>query len=406
MKVSVSPTVKVSMKYKTRIMDAKTGECVKDNPWNNNLVMDLALNSLANSNGFGTSVDVAKIFEFAKTGSGTNPVRIPGNTVLFSQTGTTLTSDSGFFTSAMVGAIFKRGASGTAGAEVYITAFTNSTTVTVGTSQTFTNENGVVWMVQMTTLQTPNKTTNTYQTAAGDNSTTFTGSNNEIMTLKRTFVIPVQVSSYTVNEIGWSPVGGSNGSGLIAGRAVLSSSDVVGTTNFYVLVIILTYTYSPNTPTAVSDVGTNINTAGNAMIEFWATHRVATNGTTTSTQQATGDVFDANSSVEARAAIADYTQSTTILATGTLTYPSNILIQTGVTWVNFGSAVGVMRATTAGTPTTAAQSLKGFLLGCGNGFGVVVGFDVKLTTPVTLPTGTWSVTVVWQVTFGRTLDNT
>src|SRR6266508_1580095 len=101
--------ISVSMKFKTRVMDARTGRCVKDNPWKKNLVLDGGLNGLAKNAGLGLQSNVASVFTFAKVGSGTNPVRIPGNAVLFSQTTTSLTSDAPFFTSAMVGSIFKYG---------------------------------------------------------------------------------------------------------------------------------------------------------------------------------------------------------------------------------------------------------------------------------------------------------
>lgn len=388
-------------------MDARTGRCIKRNPVRKNLVLDSGLNGLAKDTSLGLNCNPGKAFEFLKVGSGTTATRFPGGAVQFSQAGTALTSNVGFFTSAMVGGIFKRGASGTSGAEVYITAFISTTAVTVATSQTFTNEAGVVWMVQQTALVTPLHTTNTYQTNTGDNETTFTGSNNEIMNLKRTFIIPQQGSPYTVNEIGWSSVGGSNGSGNICGRIVLPSSDVVGTLNFYVVVVTISFTYSPAVPTAVSDVGTNINTAGNAMMEMWATHRVTSNGTTIGTAQSSGPGLDTDSTVECRAPVASYSQQSTIQATGSLTAPTNVLIQSGASWSNVGGGViGTARCTLSGTPSTSGQSCTGLMFICGDGFSTQVMFDVKFTTPVTLPSGTWTINVTLQVVYGRTLDNT
>ncbi len=388
--------IKVVTKIKTRIMDAATGKCISERPWQKNLVMDAGLNGMAQGTAQSINCTPATSFTHCKVGSGTNPTKFPGGSVTFSQTTTAVVASSAFFTSGMVGAILKYGTD-ESGAEYYITAFIDSTHVTVNTSATVgAGTAATVWMVQQTALQTQLFSTNTYQTASGDCGTTFVGNT---ATFKRTFLIAQQGSPYTVNEIGWSP---TNANQNVCGRVVLSSSDVVGTNNYYVVVIQISFTYSPGAPTAVGDVGTGINTAGNAMIEFWGLNRVSTTGTTTALQ---GAPLDNGGSVTIMGLVAAYTQESSITDTGTLTQGAGALvIEAAAQWANNGSAIGTMTLTGNDSQTTTGQTLRGFALRADlSPFNIA--FDVKLTTPATLPVGTWSPTIVFQVVYGRTLDN-
>lgn len=377
-------------------MDAATGKCISERPWQKNLVMNSGLNGMAQGTAQSISCVPATSFAHCKVGSGTNPTKFPGGSVTFTQATTAVVASSAFFTAAMVGGILKYGTD-ESGVEYYITAFIDSTHVTVDTSATVgAGTAGTVWMVQQTTLQTQLFSTNTYQTTTGDCGTTFVGNT---MTLKRTFIIAQQGSPYTVNEIGWSP---TNANQNICGRVVLSSSDVVGTNNYYVVVIQISFTYSPGAPTAVGDVGTGINTAGNAMVEFWGLTRVSTTGTSSATQ---GSPLDNAGSVTIMALIATYTQEASITDVGTITQGAGALvIEASTQWVNNGAAIGTMTLTGNDSQTTAGQTLRGFGLRSDvSPFNIA--FDVKLTTPATLPTGTWSPTIVFQIVYGRTLDN-
>ena len=382
----------------TQIRDSATGALVKRRLPEKNLVLDAGLNSLATKAGGQGALDTTEILNFCHVGGGTNAVKISSGAITFTQVTTTLTASAGFFTAAMVNGVFKYGV-GTAGDEIYITGFTSSTVVTVNISATVAAPTvGVVWQVQATTLQTVLFTTNTYQNNAGDNQTTYgTGTFSQ----KRTYIVAQQASPYTVNEIGYGST-----AGLISGRLVLSSSDVVGTTNFYVIIITVTFTLTPNTITAVGNVGTNFNTAGNAQCEMFGITQI---------QGGTIAAFDAKGSNNRVAAVvAAYSQRAATLS-GTLAAPTNVVLAANASRVNIigGGVNGMNRIGTIYSAlsrvsgsynlTTSGQSCTGLLLGGTN--GGEMPFDVKLTTPITLPTGTFSGTYQFDISYGRSLNN-
>ncbi len=219
--------IDVSVSVKTQIRDRETNALIKDNPWRKNLMLDKGLNSLARQAPLSTTP--ASVHINCSVGSGTNANSFASGAVTFSQTASDHVIASGnFFTAAMVGAILKYG-TGTAGAEYYITAYTSPTDVTVDTVATVVASVGTVWMVQQTTLQTFLYNYDSYQTNTGDCTTTKTATT-EIH--QRTYVFN-KSASYTVNEIGYSP----NNGATICGRLVLPSTDNIGTTNIYVVII-------------------------------------------------------------------------------------------------------------------------------------------------------------------------
>lgn len=384
----------LTVNYKTRVMDAATGKCIKDNPWRKNLVLDTGLNALAQSTNPSTP---ASSFGSCKIGGGTNANRFQNGGITFTAiASTTVNASGGFFTSAMVGAIIKFGTT-TAGPEYYITAFTSSTTVTIDTAITQIAQQATVWMVQQTALQTLLYESTTYQTNSGDCITTYSSPN---VIMQRTFVFPTQVSTYTVNEIGWGRVATT-----CFGRAVLTSSDVVAPTSFYVVIVTITYNYSPAAPTAVIDVGTGINTAGNAMTECWSLSQVTSAGTNGNPPSGMGTALDATTAVFGFIPQSTYTQLSAIGATGGVTRPALRfdLTGVGVSWA-YGSARGKMTLTFTNTFSVAGETIYGICIQSNlTPFSMV--WDVKFTTAVTLPTGTWTPTIVFQVIYGRTLDN-
>ena len=329
-------------------------------------------------------------------GSGTNPTSIASGAITFTQTGTTITASAAFFTAAMVGAIIKYG-TGSGGLEQYITVYTNSTTVTVATSNTQTAIVGTVWMVQQTTLQTQLYSTNVYQTSAGSNGTTFASN---AITFTRTFVFNAQASSYTVNEIGYA----SSNTTAIVGRIVLSSSDVIAPTYVYIVTIAITFTYLPGSPTAVLNVGTNINTAGTVMIEFWDLYAVATNGTIYAYLVGTGflDGGVVGSQVTIGFPTVGYAQNASI-ATVAKASPTSFAALTGtsINWVYTASSIGVSTATYAINTTSAGQTVYGLQVAV-SGYQV---FDILFTAPQTLPNGAFQGSVVFQRIYSRTLTN-
>lgn len=385
------------MQFQTRIV-SPGGIILKESPWQKNLIMDQGLNNLAQKSGGCGPCGLGDASKYCLIGSGTNPVLIPSSPVTVSQSTTTVTASGSFFTAGMVGAILKYG-HGTSGAEVYITGFTDATHVTVNTSATVASVVCSVWMVQQTALQTQLFVSNTYQTSGSSCGTTFSSPN---ITLQRTYVFPTQGSPYTVNEIGWSPVN----SGPIMGRAVLAVSDVVGTGNFYVVVIAITYTYFPSSPQAFGNVGTNLDTTGTAMMEFFAVSTVNSSGVT----DVSAGFLDATQGAWLTFPSATYTQQSAIANSVTTTWPSRIGDLTFGAWTYtasglFGSLPGQMQSTTDTPFSTAGTTIYGIGLTKAGSSANGPAFDVKLTTPFNTPTGTFEPITIFQVTYGRGLNN-
>jgi hypothetical protein len=363
---------------------------VKASPWQKNLFLDIGLNGLAQDSSQSLRSCPATCGLQCLIGDGTNPNSFASGAVTFTQSTTTITASANFFTSAMVGAIFKYG-TGTAGAEYYITSFTDAQHVVVDTSATVgTPTVATVWMVQQTTLQNQLFTSSTYQI----NSNGSTISTNTI-THQRTFVFAHQIISYNVNEVGWNPGSTTN----LVGRAVLGSTDVVAPTQFYVVVLQMTFTYNPGSPTAVTDVGTGINVAGNAMVEWFATRRINSSGGAP-VQDAPFDGTTFGGGV-IRLATTTYTQNSAPQNTNSLTFATDINL--GSTGFNFVAASrGVMESIVSASITTAGETAFGVAL-CGD--ALHPAFDVKLTTPFVLPTGAFVPTVTFRSTYGRILTN-
>lgn len=229
-------------------------------PTRKNLIMDGGLDAYA-SNAF------VNLFSQAIVGTGTNPVVRYSNPITVTQSGTTITSSSSFFTSADVGRILKYGdvGSGTAGAEQYITAFTNGTTVTVSSSATITTPQFcAIWYVNQTALQTKVKATSTYSSTGNGTVQTVSGN---ILTIAytRIFIFSAEAGTVTYNEIGWS----WNGTNLF-GRDLILPSGVTLTAGQQLQVTLeVSLLASPAAVQSVSDVsGGTWNTAGTAVIEY------------------------------------------------------------------------------------------------------------------------------------------
>lgn len=391
--------ISVGGKAKTKIIDA-AGRTIKETGWQSNLVFDRFLNALAQ--GTNALPHLADANGGCTIGSNNTSNSIASGAITFTQVATTLTASAGFFTAPMVGTLFKYGV-GSAGVEMYITAFTSTTIVTVSVSATVATPTvGTVWLVNQTALGTFLFQSNTYQTSAGSCQTTFAGNQ---VTMQRTYTFPTQVSTYNVNEIGYFL---SLSSGNCFGRVVLAGTDVVNPANTYVVTIAITYTLAPAAPTAVGNIGTGINTAGNAMVEFWNVGTILSTGGFASNS----GLLDASSSSRNVLYVVDtYSQQSSIQtvtkvqpATQTFQDALGGLTNTVLAGSSTPSNVSQCTMTKASTFTTAAQSLKGVGMWNATG-GTFLVFDVLLTTPVTLPSGTWQPTTTWTWTYGRALVN-
>ena len=389
-------TFDLSIRLQRRICDAKTGKPVFVSPWSKNLVLDFGLNSMAKKTPE-TPATTANSFEYCRLGSGTEADKIHNPAVTFDQSTTTVTASASFFTSDMVSGILKYD-SGSAGVEQYIVAVADATHATVDTSRTESAKDGTFWRVQRTALQTAilggTGVSNSYQIGAGDCGTSFTTTQ---ATHKRTFVFAEPGAAYTVNEIAWSRIA----TGSIYGRILLATGDTIGPGYFYVVALELTLTMSPATPTAVPNVGTNIDTAGTAMFENWA----GLSTVSSSSGASVAGPWTDGTSGSAMAVVmptATYSQNATIASGNSGPTPASVTLTTTLTtWVNDAAQRGQMTNTNSPTLTTSGQTTYG--VGIKN--STVLGFDVKFTTTFVLPTGTFKPTVVFRVTYNRTLNN-
>ena len=394
--------MKISVKgrIKTQICDAKTGAVLKDSGFGKNLVMDIGLNSLAQQATALLGTTPAAIFTNLIVGSGNSAQQISSGAITFTQSGTTLTASAGFFSAGMVGAIFKYG-TGSAGAEYYITGYSDNQNVTVDTSASVIVPTvGTVWMVQKTALDNVLHAADGYSTNAGDCQTTFslgTATHQRILTISQ------KGTTYNVNELGYNTNNLGTATNVVAGRFLLATTDVVGTSNFYRVTVQFIVTYSPAAPTAAIDVGTNINTAGTAMIEdLGQIHTVASSGAVTSLITAAG--FDGGNLNVLVFATGTYTQNSTPGATGgSLVITSRLNTAATASWAYAGSR-GAMTLSFAFSVSASGQTLYGVYC-CSGTVDSHCAFDIKFTTPATAPTGTFAGTADFVFTYGRTLSN-
>ena len=387
-------TQKTYGRARTMIVDAATNKVVKRTRWQHNLVFDSGLNQAALGCGF------ANFFQYCQVGSGSNANIISSGSVTLTQSGTTITASGSFFTSAMNGAllIYDPQPSGGVvnGDMTYITVI-SGTQATAATSYTIgTAAHATVYLVQQLALQTPLYYTSSYQQSAGSNSTTITGNS---LQLQRTFVFAQQSATYTVNEIGYS---NNSGTSTANGRIVLSSSDSVAPTQYYVVVFQMTFVAYPGSPISVPNVGTGINTAGNAMLNYWDCQSVASNGNETDLGDSHAHIMDGvygnlgfgflSSAITLQSSI----QNASIPVVSCIysnTFSGTLsLVSTGVATQSFAFSI-----------TTSAQTLYGVALGRSEGASSTVAatMPINFSTPVVLPTGTFSGSLTYQLTFVR-----
>lgn len=201
-------------------------------------------------------------------GEGSTPtaVRRDSNPITFTQSGTTLTASSGFFVSGDVGRLFKWG-TGTSGNEIYITGFTSSTVVTVGTSATVsTPDVGTIWYVNVATLQTfiSGLTWSNNNDGAENYSSITTSGDTATVTHQRTSYSSSFTLAKTVTEIGF---GDTNANSNLFDRDLVTPSVGFLVGDQAKITVQLVVKYSPITAVSVGNVGTGYDTSGQVQIE-------------------------------------------------------------------------------------------------------------------------------------------
>ena len=218
-----------------------------------NLLLDSGLDKIA-------TLGITTCMQYAAVGTGTNPTYRDSGAVTVTIAGGVATASAGFFAAADVGRLLKQDS----GSERYITGYTSPTVVTVGGADSAASL-FTIWYVSDTGLQTESKRTGAYTNGATDNQSTFAAPGT--WTHKQTFLFAAEAAPITYNEIGWS---NSNAAGAnLFGRALFITPPSLGIGQQLRVTLYLSVTLTPNTQTAVADVGNNgYNTSGTAMIEY------------------------------------------------------------------------------------------------------------------------------------------
>lgn len=400
---------RANARIKTQIWDSATNTLVSESGWQNNLLFDVGLNNMANSLGTGP-LGIANIFEELKLGSGTTSNSVASGSITFTQAGTLVTASGSFFTAGMVGAILKYG-TGTGGAEVYIVSQAGTTAV-VSISLTQIATVGTVWLVQQTALVTSLGINTTTIINASSANTAFS---TNTVNLTRTFKFAVQGSTYSVNEIGYCNSGLSSGN--VLGRIVLSSTDSITSSQFYVVIFQMLYTVSPGTPTAVSNIGSGINTAGTAAFQYWDFTALSfTTGASTPWQATPSNLMDkcvgtGSFGFMGLTGTAPTLNTNPSTSFNPATTANSLVLGTFSGMVFRSGNVGIGDCTCAFSQTTAAQVLNSLMFGNSNSVSpgtagsTLPTFFINLTTPFVLPTGTFSGSAVFTNVFTRQLTN-
>lgn len=236
------PAQKIGMKarFKVFVLDAATKRVLREDPWRPNLILDQGMNN------YGSSIYGAQWGAACAGGTGSTPtVRDSTGTAQITTAGTAVSADNPFFEAGDVGRLLKLDSGG----EAYITAFTDTQNVTVGTSLGATGpQDAAVWYVNQTGLATEVKRTTTYLTGSG-NTGSSTASNTR--TYKWTYDFSAEVAPVNYTELGWSNTG-SAGNNLNSRALVSGGSVAVGTGQQLRVVYEIDFTIATNTSTAVT----------------------------------------------------------------------------------------------------------------------------------------------------------
>lgn len=226
------------------VIDAATQEVVQDHGWQDNLILDQGLNQVA-------SRAWCDNFLVACIGTNTEPTFDSGGASTASQSGFTVTIDSGVFTFTAGG--LDVGDEGKwikflSGEEAKITAYISSTQVTVAVSQTVASTTFKLDRCNQTALYTEIQRTNNYVTGAGNCQTT---RSSNVLTHRRTWDFPTEVGPVTYRELGVSYNG--VGPGNLFSRIVLSSPVSLIAAQILRVSYELVLTITPFSPVVVAD---------------------------------------------------------------------------------------------------------------------------------------------------------
>ena len=369
----------VRVRFQTAVVQ-RDGTVARESAWQSNLILDQGLDRAAVE-------QWCDLFKAAAVGSGTLVIKRHTDGVTFSRSGATVTASAAFFESDDAGRLFKFDS----GEEMYITAYTDSTHVTVGTSGTIAADEGTLWYVNSTSLHTEVKRTQTYSGGGSANGTTISG---DTLTFKRTFIFSPETGTVTYREVGWSWTNTPAG-GLFGMAPLHASTQTLEDGESFQVVIQMSLVLTPNAPTPIADTsGGAWNTAGNLMIESLgsAVSTVATNGTTVN-----GNALEPSAGLNFRAVLATWTQSLEIVTSALGWLVSTTAV--AMTLQSYTNGSFERALTGSFNPTQANGTIYGFGFDAGNRT-----LSIKFTAAQTKLAAN-GLNVVFKRTWQRALSN-
>lgn len=180
--------------FRMQVLEGDTKAVVHDTGYKPNLILDQGLNLIA-------SLAWCDTFLVCVIGNGTTPTEDSGGASTISQSGTTVSVDSGSFVFD-VGDVGKLIRWDSGGQTAKITAYIGTDSVTVATSQTVGAGTFVMYRVNQTGLASEIKRTNSYVGGAGNCQTVVVANT---LQHRRTWDFAAEAGSATYRELGVSP---------------------------------------------------------------------------------------------------------------------------------------------------------------------------------------------------------
>jgi hypothetical protein len=366
----------LSVTYETQILE--DGRVVSTRPAKRNLLLDSGLDGIAVRAFWDT-------FTNCVLGDGTTPTKRDSGSITVSIASEVATASANYFESGDVGRLLKLDS----GQEVYIAAYTSPTEISVTGASDDSADEATIWYVNETGHANELVRTSTLSSDSGDVSSTWDSPQIEH---KRTFVFPEETGARTYKEIGWSHTASSGGN-LLGRDLIPSGGDSIAPGQQYKVVVKLRIEINPVTQTSQTNVGTGLNTSGNAIFHSL---RKAFKGANNSS-----DIFfdlpgslDINSDRDFGAETSDFTLNS---VPSTDLYESlNAGTMTNLDYVP-GSFKIVMQRTLS--TNEANSTIYGFSMGMGN-----KAWKLKLDNPF-LKDSDHTLEITFSLSWGRTLVN-
>jgi hypothetical protein len=250
------------LRYRLEIV--RKGKVIGKTKWRSNMMTDAGIDNMFNNS---QGVLAACAYPIIGKGLTPTPVRHDSGLVTFTQAANTLTASSAFFDPADVGRLFKWGV-GSAGVEVYISAYTDAQNVTVTGAPAIVGATaGTIWYVNTQTLQDPLTavTWTNLNNALENNSVANVVGSSCTVTHTKTWYSSQMTANRTISEIAFNSVYYDASS--VFDRDVVTPTVALLTGDQAKVVLQLILNFAPVTPLAVGNIATGYDSSGTFQIE-------------------------------------------------------------------------------------------------------------------------------------------